>query len=211
MERSPAELEIALAEAVHRAKNDLQAVTAMLRLQANAVTDPAVRGALMDAEIRVNALSSLNARLDANASGVESTIDSVIFLEGLATDIRTMHFDEQRHIVLDVRAEPHRIATLQCKPLGLIMNELVINALKYAFPNGRAGTISVSFECRGNEGVMAVTDDGIGFNLAAPPQGTGLGKRLVRALTKQIGGVAEIEPGKNGGTTCTIRFAAVPS
>ena len=58
---------------------------------------------------------------------------------------------------------------------------------------------------------MAVTDDGIGFNLAAPPQGTGLGKRLVRALTEQIGGVAEIEPGKNGGTTCTIRFAAVPS
>ena len=66
MERSPAELEIALAEAVHRAKNDLQAVTAMLRLQANAVTDPAVRGALMDAETRVNALTSLNARLDAS-------------------------------------------------------------------------------------------------------------------------------------------------
>ena len=142
---------------------------------------------------------------------MESTIDSVIFLEGLATDIRAMHFGEQRPVVLDVRAESHRIATLQGKPLGLIMNELVVNALKYAFPDGRAGTVSVGFECRGNECVMTVTDDGIGFDLAAPPQGTGLGKRLVRALTAQIGGVSEIKSGKDGGTTCTIRFAAVPS
>jgi two-component sensor histidine kinase len=124
MERSLAELEMALAEAVHRAKNDLQAVTAMLRLQASAVTQPAVRAALIDAEARVHALASLNARLDAGAHGVESMIDSVIFLEGLATDIRGMHFGEQRPVVLDVRAESHRIATLQGKPLGLILNEL---------------------------------------------------------------------------------------
>jgi two-component sensor histidine kinase len=208
MERSLAELEMALAEAVHRAKNDLQAVTAMLRLQASAVTQPVVRAALIDAEARVHALASLNARLDAGAQGVESMIDSVIFLEGLATDIRGMHFGEQRPVVLDVRAESHRIATLQGKPLGLILNELVVNALKYAFPDGRHGTVRIDFQCRDGEYVLAVTDDGIGFDLAAPPQGTGLGKRLVRALTAQIGGVSDIRSGKDGGTICTIRWPA---
>jgi len=108
MERSLAELEMALAEAVHRAKNDLQAVTAMLRLQASAVTEPAAREALLDAEARVHALASLNTRLDAGAQGVESMIDSVIFLEGLAADIRTMHFGEHRPVLLNVGAESHR-------------------------------------------------------------------------------------------------------
>jgi two-component sensor histidine kinase len=135
-------------------------------------------------------------------------IDSVIFLEGLATDIRGMHFGEQRPVVLDVRAESHRIATLQGKPLGLILNELVVNALKYAFPDGRPGTVRIDFQCRDGEYVLAVTDDGIGFDLAAPPQGTGLGKRLVRALTAQIGGVSDIRLGKDGGTICTIQWPA---
>ena len=208
MERSLAELEMALAEAVHRAKNDLQAVTAMLRLQASAVTQPAVRAALIDAEARVHALASLNARLDAGAQGVESMIDSVIFLEGLATDIRGMHFGEQRPVVLEVEAESHRIATLQGKPLGLILNELVVNALKYAFPDGRPGTVHIDFRCCDGEYVLVVTDDGIGIDLAAPPQGTGLGKRLVRALTAQIGGVSDIRLGKDGGTICTIQWPA---
>ena len=208
MERSLAELEMALAEAVHRAKNDLQAVTAMLRLQASAVTQPAVRAALIDAEARVHALASLNARLDAGAQGVENMIDSVIFLEGLATDIRGMHFGEQRPVVLDVRAESHRIATLQGKPLGLILNELVVNALKYALPDGRPGTVRIDFQRRDGEYVLAVTDDGIGIDLAATPQGTGLGKRLVRALTAQVGGVSDIRLGKDGGTICTIQWPA---
>jgi two-component sensor histidine kinase len=208
MERSLAELEMALAEAVHRAKNDLQAVTAMLRLQASAVTQPAVRAALIDAEARVHALASLNARLDAGAQGVENMIDSVIFLEGLATDIRGMHFSEQRPVVLEVEAESHRIATLQGRPLGLILNELVVNALKYAFPDGRPGTVRIDFRYRDGEYVLAVTDDGIGIDLAAPPQGTGLGKRLVRVLTAQIGGASDIRLGKDGGTICTIQWPA---
>jgi len=56
--------------------------------------------------------------------------------------------------------------------------------------------------------VLAVTDDGIGIDLTAPPQGTGLGKRLVRALTAQIGGASDIRLGKDGGTICTIQWPA---
>src|SRR4051812_2482319 len=111
---SSTELEMALAEAVHRARNDLHAVVAMLRLQA-AAADPAVRGALLEAEGRVRALSALNARLDGQAGGGETTIGSVALVEGLVADLRATHFG-RRPIALDARAVPHRIAVLHAKP-----------------------------------------------------------------------------------------------
>jgi two-component sensor histidine kinase len=203
-----ADLETALAEAIHRARNDLHAVIAMLRLQANAAADPLVRTALLAAEARVRALSNLNARLDAQGEGLETTIGSVSFLNGLATDLRDMHFG-QRPVALDVRAEPHRIALVHAKPLGLVLNELVVNALKYAFPGGRPGTVSIDFRGRGSDYLLRVLDDGIGIDPAAPPQGTGLGGRMVTALTSQIAGTFEIRPGKDGiGTECTVRWPA---
>jgi two-component sensor histidine kinase len=203
-----ADLETALAEAIHRARNDLHAVIAMLRLQANAATDPEVRTALLAAEARVRALSSLNARLDAQAEGGEASIGSVAFLSGLAADLRDMHFG-QRPVALDVKAEPRRIARVQAKPLGLVLNELVVNALKYAFPGDRPGTVSVDFRSQGSDFVLTVLDDGVGIDPAAPPQGTGLGRRMVRALTAQIGGTFEIRPAKDGiGTECTLRWPA---
>jgi two-component sensor histidine kinase len=203
-----ADLETALAEAIHRARNDLHAVIAMLRLQANAAADPAVRTALLAAEARVRALSNLNARLDAQAEGVETAIGSVAFLDGLTADLRDMHFG-QRPVALDVRAEPHRIALVHAKPLGLILNELVVNALKYAFPEDRPGTISIDFRGRGSDYVLTVLDDGVGVDRAAPSRGTGLGRRMVRALASQVGGTFEVRPGKDGiGTECTVRWPA---
>ena len=203
-----ADLETALAEAIHRARNDLHAVIAMLRLQANAVTEPAVRTALLAAEARVRALSNLNAQLDAQAEGVEATIGSVAFLNGLTTDLRDMHFGH-RPVALDVRAEPHRIALVHAKPLGLVLNELVVNALKYAFPEDQPGTVSIDFRSRGSDYVLTVLDDGVGIDPAAPSQGTGLGRRMVRALTSQVGGAFEIRPGRDGiGTECTVRWPA---
>jgi two-component sensor histidine kinase len=203
-----ADLETALAEAIHRARNDLHAVIAMLRLQADAAADPAVRTALLAAEARVRALSSLNARLDAPAEGVETTIGSVVFLDGLTTDLRDMHFG-RRPVALDVRAEPHRIALVHAKPLGLVLNELVVNALKYAFPEDRPGTVSIDFRSRGRDYMLTVLDDGVGIDPAVPPQGTGLGRRMVRALVSQVGGTFEIRPGRDGiGMECAVRWPA---
>jgi len=207
-EDPPADLETALAEAIHRAKNDLQAVITMLRLQANAAADPAVRAALLAAKTRVRALSNLNARLDTQADGVDATIASVAFLNGLTMDLRDMHFG-QRSVALDVRAEPRRMALVHAKPLGLVLNELVVNALIYAFPEDRPGTVSIDFRSHGSHFVLTVLDDGVGIDPATPPQGTGLGQRMVRALTSQIGGTFEIRPGKDGiGTECTVRWPA---
>lgn len=200
------DLEVELAEAVHRARNDLQAVSAMLQLQATASADPAVGAALMEAAARVRALSRLNARLDARAEGVAATIDGRAFVDGLARDLRSMHLG-QRPVALEARAEPHPIPVVQAKPLGLVLNELVVNALKYAFPDGRTGTVAIDFRQVGGECLLIVRDDGVGMDPAAPPRGTGLGRRMVRALVAQLGGGFTTGPvADGGGTECVVRW-----
>jgi two-component sensor histidine kinase len=93
-----------------------------------------------------------------------------------------------------------------------VATELVANALKYAFPEERAGTVSVGFQREGEGFALTVTDDGVGFDPAAAPKGTGLGGKLVRALVAQLGGRVEVRSGgAQGGTVCTIRFPARPA
>jgi two-component sensor histidine kinase len=201
------ETEMALAEAIHRARNDLQAVVSMLRLQARVDTNSAVRAALQAAEIRVTALASLNTRLDAAADGTNGIIDTASFIRGLVLDLQAIHF-EQRSISLSIDVESHGLIAIHGKPLGLILNELVVNALKYAFPDGRRGILSVSLRRHGNEYLLTVIDDGIGIDLTAPAKGTGLGTLLTRALAIQIGGQFTIGPGDRGGTECCLRWPA---
>lgn len=198
-----------MAEAVHRAHNDLGSIAAMLRLQARAMTDAAARAALLDAEARMRALSSLKTRLNARAAGVATVVNSGDFLNGLAVDLRDMHFG-QRPVTLDVRTEPHRFLVAQAKPLGLIVNQLVVNALKYAFPGDRNGTVNIAFERRDGDCALTIEDDGIGVDPAAPPRGTGLGRRMVRAPAAQIGGGVQIGPGADGGTERTVRWRSLP-
>ena len=203
--------ETALTETAHRARNDLFTVAAMLRLHAAVSGDPKVSLALLDAEARVRALCNLNARMDAQAENVETTIASRVFFEGLADDLRATHFGH-RPIALRVEAEPHRIAVAHTKPLGLIVNELVVNALKYTFPHGRCGTVAIRFRCPGADGhcVLTVRDDGVGFDLGAPPKGTGIGRRMVRALAAQAGGTFVFGSGADGvGTVCAVRWPDV--
>jgi len=207
MDTSIADLETALAESVHRARNDLQAVVSMLRLQARAVADPAAREALYDAVNRIQALAHLNARLDGRAIGPKSVIDGLVFFEGLGMDIRSMHFG-QRPIELIIEAQRRPIPTIQAKPLGLILNELMLNALKYAFPEDRSGEVKVEFVGRKSGYVLSVKDNGVGIDISAPPRGTGIGMRMIKALVVQVGGSFNIGPGARGGTQCVMQWPA---
>lgn len=206
MDHSLSDAQMALAEALHRARNDLQAVVSMLRLQASVSADATVRAALLDAEIRVSALASLNTRLDAAAKEAGAVFDSAVFIEGLATDLQGMHFG-RRSITLRLDVEAHSLDAAHGKPLGLILNELVVNALKYAFAGVDGGVVSISFRQEGGDYMLAVADDGVGMDIAAPARGTGLGTRLVRGLARQIGGQFEVRRGE--GTTCTVRWPVI--
>jgi two-component sensor histidine kinase len=110
-----------------------------------------------------------------------------------------------------VSAAAHELSGVQAVPLGLMVAELVTNALKYAFPEEREGAVSTGFRREGEGFVLIVADGGVGFDPAAAPKGTGLGRRLVRALVAQVGGRVVV-PSRDaqGGTVCTVRFPVGP-
>jgi two-component sensor histidine kinase len=196
-------------EAAHRRQNDLQRLISTLRLQAQASRDEAVRAALDEAIGRVQALARVDQGFERGGDG-HGAVDTRDLLTGLIADLRQSGGAELRPIAFEVLAEAHEVSREQAVSLGLVATELVGNALKYAFPEERAGTVSVGFRREGEHFVLIVADDGVGFDPAAPPRGTGLGGRLVRALAAQLGGRVEVQSGGDarGGTTCTVRFPA---
>ena len=97
-----------------------------------------------------------------------------------------------------------QLSPAQAVPLGLIVNELVTNALKHGFPEGRSGAVKVYLARDGEHHVLTVEDDGIGT--LAPSSGKGMGHRLVPALTQQLGGEIATEP-SSPGTRVRVRFA----
>jgi two-component sensor histidine kinase len=205
--QAEAQQEALLREAAHRWHNDLQRLLATLRLQAQASLDERVRAALADAAERVQALARVNRRFERHRHGA-AVVDTQELLIELVEDLRQAAGAELRPIAFTVTAKAHELPRDQAALLGLITTELVGNALKYAFPDGRAGAISVDFRREGDRFVLTVADDGVGFDPAAPPRGTGLGRTLVHGFAAQLGGQAEVRLGTAEGTRCIVSFPA---
>lgn len=201
-----------LSESVHRARNDLQRLASTLRLKAGTYEDPAARAALNEASGRIAALARINGRLDRHREeDGKAQVDSRGFLEGLVADLEDAAVD-MRPVALSVMADSSVLPMSRAVPLGLIVNELVGNALKYAFPDDAEGRIAVALRREPEAFVLTVEDDGIGADPAAPPRGSGLGTRISRALAAQLGGKlhsAPVAPGRaRPGLRWTVRFPA---
>jgi two-component sensor histidine kinase len=198
---SEQEKDLMLEELAHRTKNDLQTLNSLLRLQARSVDEGDAKSALMAAADRTNVVARMHDRL--RRRNRAPVIDLARFLEDICDDIRKAHF-EMRPIGLRTHLTPVIVDARRAASVGLILNELVTNALKYAFPDDRAGTIIVRLGCNGSMIELTISDNGIGFD-SATPRGTGVGQRLVRALTQQLDGIFSTESTPGIGTTC--RFA----
>jgi two-component system, sensor histidine kinase PdtaS len=200
---SEREKDLLLHELTHRFKNDLANLTAILRLQAGNVADPSARTELMEASERVQIMGRVHQQL--TPSGESTVVDVGKFISGLCEDWRASMIG-LRPIVLRVDVDEGDIPFSQAIMIGLIINELVTNALKYAFPEGRAGTIDIRLTPIGTEHVLTVRDNGIGK--AAPfPDRAGFGQRLVKAMAKQLNGRYHAE-GTDMGRICVLRFPA---
>lgn len=212
LKRAEAELharDLLLIEFAHRTKNDMQQITATLLMQA-AGAAPEAAGALREAANRVRVLARLHNRL-ARRDG-HLLVDMRDFLQGLVADLRTGMAD-LRPIGLPVEAERRMLSLSRAGAVGLIVNELVTNALKHAFPDEREGAIRIGFRRDGGDFVLTVADDGVGLPpvLAdAPPARGGMGRRLVRALAAQLGGRIETSRREPSGTLHTLRFPVEP-
>lgn len=176
--------QVLLKEVNHRVKNSLQVVSGMLQLQANAAGDPALTERLTEASNRVNAVGRAYGRLAYNAD--YENIDLVEYLRDVIDDMKTavapftIHFEATEEI---------QFAADRAILVGLIINELVSNAGKYAYPNRSDGSIWVRVSLADRDAVfVSVRDDGVGLPAGFDPTTSKrLGSRLVSALAGQLG------------------------
>jgi len=200
--RSLKEKEVLLKEINHRVKNNMTVIYSLLNLQANATVDKAARAVLEEARDRVNMMALIHQKL--YQSKDLAHIDYKEYLQNLVAGIVDTY--QRRDIVLSVEMESVFFDVTVGIPCGLIVNELVSNALKYAFPEGRKGTITVGInkDSEGNN-VLTVADNGIGFPETTDfNKTTTLGLQLVNGLSGQIHGTIELS--RVEGTTFRITF-----
>jgi two-component sensor histidine kinase len=178
-----------LHEVSHRVSNSLQLIVSLISIQASRIADPAARDALLQARERVQAVMLVHRRLYTSDEVQSIEIDK--YLQAMAEELQAgiLAADQKRRIM--VAAEPLRIATDKAVSLGVIVNELVTNALKYAFPGANGGTIRVTLAASGDNAVLTVEDDGVGYAPDATPRGTGLGTLIVGAMAKTLQGAIE--------------------
>jgi two-component sensor histidine kinase len=189
-------------EVNHRVGNSLQMIASMLTLHANAAHNPEVSEALTDATGRVLAVAQVHRRLYTSDDVQSVAVDQ--YLEALIDDLRrSSESDELAQLVLT--AEPVAVDPDRAVAVGVIVNELVTNALKYAYPDGK-GPIRVALRPTGTgRAVLSVEDDGVGIMPRAKPKSTGLGQRIVRAMGEKLGATIEIDRAHKG-TRVVVSF-----
>ena len=179
-----------LLELNHRMKNNLANVAALLRLQGARASDPAVREQLSKAANRVDAVSDAHACL--YRFGENETVDLGAYLADLCERLGRALMEEGR-VTLEVDAASIRGPSDRALPLGIIVNELVTNAAKYAYPGAAQGKVRVSLRPTSEGMSLIVADDGRGLPADLANKPGGLGMPLVRSLVRQLGGSLQIQ------------------
>lgn len=199
------EKEILLREIHHRVKNNLQVISSLLSLQSRTLNDPKSIKVFQESGSRIQAMALVHEKLYGTDN--LSTIQFTEYTKALATDLFHAYGIQTENILLVVEAADVLLDINQAVPLGLIMNELISNSCKYAFPNGRKGEIIVRLQS-GDPMELTISDNGIGV-----PGGIQLDKvetlglRLVSILAQQLQGSISMETGPSG-TTIRLKFPA---
>jgi chemotaxis protein methyltransferase CheR len=184
-----------LQELGHRVKNSLQIISSLVALEARYHVSGEGKEALERMGHRVAALARLYTALAETNSIAE--VNSASYLTALCNDlIASVQKPDGRSIALDLDIDSEPLPTDRAIPLGLVVNELMTNAIKYAFPNEQAGTVGVSFKRAPGMLRLTVSDDGKGTD----PQrlDSGLGGRLVETFARQLGGQIEADSDAHG-------------
>ena len=198
------EKELLLKEVHHRIKNNMNTVMSLLSLQARSMNDPALAGALGDARRRIQSMMLLYEKLYRSEGFRDLPVAA--YLQALIRDILA-GFPNKDVVQLEVDIQDFPMETRQLSAVGLIVNELLTNAMKYAFAGREGGMIRIAATVQGKRARVEVRDDGVGippgFELQSSP---GFGLKLVDMLTQQIEGTLRIE--QNGGTAFILECDA---
>lgn len=173
-------------DANHRIGNSLATVSSLLGLQLLRSKSEEVRNALEAARTRVHSIASAHRQLRLGSDGETARADD--FLDAVLDDIGLTVAGDAKDVRLVGDFDPIMVGARDATTLGILVGELVTNAVKHAFPDGRGGTINVTFK-RNDQGVptLNVVDDGVGL-AQEPSEDQGLGAVIVRQLAGQFGG-----------------------
>ncbi len=206
-ERERQRVEALLQDTNHRIGNSLATVSSLLALQMMRSTSEDVRTALEAARLRVHAVASAHRRLRLGDDLETASADE--FLLAVIEDIAETQVNEDRVKIIS-KLEAIEVGARDATTLGILVGELVTNALKYAFPGDRKGVITVTLGRDGNGiPMLSVRDSGVGL---PPDQGNGepgLGSVIVRQLAEQFGGTPDYRVPEGGGTEVTILLSAL--
>ncbi len=197
------EKEVLLKEIHHRVKNNMQIISSLLSLQSSAIHDDRDADLFRESQGRIRSMALVHEKLYRTPDLAHVEMRSYIL--SLADQLMRSYGSD---VVVDVETDGIVLGVDIAIPCGLILNELVVNALKHAFPDGRKGRVRIVLSQQGDDSCrLVVQDNGVGLPSDVDPSTTGsLGLGLVQALTEQLQGTVEIN--RTEGTTFTVCFSA---
>lgn len=187
LRQSNARLETLLKEVNHRVANSLQLVSAFVHMQSAALQDEGAKHALQDTQRRIQAIAQVHRRLY-TGDGVDSVaMDD--YLAALVAELQETWSTPAAPRVLTLTTDPIRMVTDRAVSLGVIVNELVSNACKYAYPATASGEVRIALTQDGDgRFLLKVEDDGVGLTENSAPKGTGLGSKVINAMARSLQG-----------------------
>lgn len=202
-----AELEAALAqnavlfqEVHHRVKNNLQIVASLLSMKAREGKEQIGAQDLKDCELRIRSMAMIHEQLY-NQKDM-SVLDFAGYVKKIVPEMITS-YERSGFVSLRLEVSPTVLSIDQSIPCGLILNELITNAIKYAYPDGR-GEIMIGLTSDEQDVQLTVADQGVGMAADAAGRTTSMGLQIVHMLAKQLGGTIQFGPGP--GATVTLNF-----
>jgi len=205
LRHSLAEKEVLLQEVHHRVKNNLQVIASLINMQRRNLENETARRALEECGMRVLAIAQIHETL--YQSKDYGRVPFHDYIRSIAANVFGAGGIVPGNVQLELAITPVSLPVDKAIPCGLIVNELITNAMKHAFPGGRGGTIRVALSAGGGEVRLCVADDGVGlppgFDRSAPRT---LGMQLISTLADQLEATLEVE--SDGGAAFRLAFAA---
>ena len=197
--------DVLLAELEHRVANSLQIIASIILMKARTVKSEETRLHLRDAHERVMSVAAVQQQI--HTAGSSGPIEIAPYLSRLCQTLATSMIGDTRPITLKVIGEGGLATSRQAESLGLIVTELVMNAVKHAFPDEKVqGHITVAYEVAGTNWKLSVADNGVGKPEGVFAQAkTGLGTGIVKAIAQQLGADVETLAGPDGTTVAITR------
>lgn len=201
LEKQNKEKEFLLKEIHHRVKNNLETISSLLSLQTEQVDNDELREIMLESQNRVQSMGIIHQNLYQGEN--LTAIEMKNYFKNLGRYIIDS-FNATERISLECIMEPLELDVDRAIPIGLIVNELMTNSLKYAFPEGRKGKISLSLSESGSHLYLRIADNGVGMGKNALIKGTGFGTQLVKLLTQQLDGMMTLS--SQAGTEVYFEF-----